>query len=312
MKLLTGNSNLLLAHAIAHHLETSLMKADIHHFSDGEVRVNLLEEVRNEEVFIIQSLGNPVNTNFMELLLIIDALKRSAAKKICAVIPYLGYARQDRKTAEQTPISAKLIANLLTTAGADHIITVDLHKPQIQGFFDIPVENLLPLSLFKKDILENFSKDTLIIMAADIGGLQRARMLAEELYCDVGIIEKTRTSSGFIQTHHIIGNIKDKICLFVDDIIDSGSTLYQGAQAVLEKGAKACHAYITHGVLSSKIDTIQSSLSSLVLTDSLPCPNINNIPIRILSLSSCLAQTIQIISTEKSLEKGYQNTLMYK
>ncbi len=271
MKLLAGNSNRPLAEAIAGHLGLPLTKAAIRRFSDMEMFVEVLENVRGEDVYIIQSISYPANDNLMEMLVAIDALRRGSAKRITAVIPYYGYARQDRKTGPRTPISAKLVANLITTAGADRVLTLDLHAAQIQGFFDIPTDNLFARPVFTKDIKENYGTDDLTIVSPDVGGVVRARAIAKRLDVDLAIIDKRRERAGVSEVMNIIGDVQRRRCIMVDDIVDSAGTLCNAARALMEAGATAVSAYVTHGVLTGgAVGRVTASpLEALVTTDSI-------------------------------------------
>ena len=250
MKILTGNSNRPLAEAISAYLNLPLVNASIRRFSDMEVFVEIQENVRGEDMFVVQPTSFPTNDNLMELLVILDALKRSSAKRITAVIPYYGYARQDRKSGPRTPISAKLVANLITVAGADRVLTVDLHAGQIQGFFDIPTDNLFAAPVLIKDIKERFKGNNLTIVSPDVGGVVRARAIAKRLDADLAIIDKRRERAGVSEVMHIIGEVDGTRCILVDDIVDSAGTLCNAAVALKEAGAESVSAYVTHGVLS--------------------------------------------------------------
>tara|TARA_B100000424_G_scaffold229492_1_gene190966 strand:- start:2260 stop:3192 length:933 start_codon:yes stop_codon:yes gene_type:complete len=272
MKLIAGNSNMPLANSIADHTFSSLVPTDIGTFADGETKVEFCENIRGEDVFIIQSTGTPVNQNYMELMVMIDTAKRSSAKRVTAVIPYFGYARQDRRSASRTPISAKLIADLLTTAGADRILTMDLHAGQIQGFFDIPVDDLTSRIVFARDIKNKLPpKDQVIFVSPDAGGAVRARKFADMFNGHIAIVDKHRPKAGKSEVMHIIGDVKDKHAILVDDIVDSGGTLCNAAKALIDAGAASARAYITHGVLSSSacLRVEESSLAELVITDSI-------------------------------------------
>jgi ribose-phosphate pyrophosphokinase len=271
MKILAGNSNRPLAEAIAGHLDEPLTKAAIRRFPDMEVFVEVLENVRGEDVYVIQSTSYPANDNLLELLVCIDALKRGSAKRITAIIPYYGYARQDRKTGPRTPISAKLVANLITTAGADRVLTVDLHAGQIQGFFDIPTDNLFAAPVFTKDIKETFGSDALTIVSPDVGGVIRARAIAKRLDADLAIIDKRRERAGESEVMNIIGDVDGRRCVLVDDIVDSAGTLCNAAVALMEAGAQVVSAYVTHGVLSggAVARVAASPMEVLVTTDSI-------------------------------------------
>ena len=305
MKLLAGNSNRPLAEAIAQYLKLSFTKAVVRRFADMEVFVEVQENVRGEDMFVIQSTSYPANDNLMELLIIIDALKRASARRITAVIPYFGYARQDRKVGPRTPISAKLVANLITEAGAHRVLTVDLHAGQIQGFFDIPTDNLYALPLMVKDIQDYLGTGNLMVVSPDVGGVVRARALAKRLGADLAIVDKRRERAGESEVMNIIGDVKGRVCLLVDDIIDSGGTICNAAEALLERGAKKVCAYATHGVLSGgAVARIQSSkLKSMVITDSISateevrkCPNIRRI-----SIAPLIGEAIHRINSEESV-----------
>jgi ribose-phosphate pyrophosphokinase len=305
MKLIAGNSNLTLAKGIADYLGVSLTDATIKRFADEEVFVEINENMRGEDVFVIQSTSYPANDHIMELLVTMDALRRSSAARITAVIPYFGYARQDRKPGPRTPISAKLVANIITTAGADRVLTLDLHAGQIQGFFDIPVDNLYSAPVFKVDIEQNFDKSNVVVVSPDVGGVVRARALAKRIEANLAIIDKRREKAGVSEVMNIIGEIEGKDCIIVDDIVDSAGTLCNAAAALMEKGAKSVSAYITHGVLSGKaLERIEASkLKTLVVTDSI-CPTeamlkLKNI--RVLSIAPLMAEAIRRICDETSV-----------
>lgn len=305
MKLISCNSNKELSKAIANHLKTELICADIKRFSDNEIFVEITENVRGQDVFVIQSTSYPANDHIMELLITIDALKRASAKRITAVIPYFGYARQDRKVAPRTPISAKLVANLITCAGANRVLTLDLHAGQIQGFFDIPVDNLYSSPVFAEDIRKNFEDKNLVIVSPDVGGLVRARDMAKKINAELAIVDKRRPQAGVSEVMNIIGEVNNRNCLIVDDIIDSGGTLCNAAEALLEKGAKSVSAYITHGVLSS--DAYKrignSRLQNLIISDSIaPTIEIKSTKnIRIITIANLIGSAIQNIALEKSI-----------
>jgi len=305
MKLMAGNSNRTLADRIASYLNVNLTRAEVRRFADNEVFVEIQENVRGEDVFVIQSTSYPANDNMMELLIMLDALARASAKRITAVIPYFGYARQDRKTQPRAPISAKLVANLITTARADRVLTLDLHAGQIQGFFDIPVDNLYGQPLFARDIEKNLPTEDLIVVSPDVGGVVRARGLANRLGADLAIVDKRRERAGVSEVMNIIGSVEGRTCIMVDDIVDSGGTLCNAAEALLEKGAKEVHAYITHGVLSgAAIERIQNSvLKSLVVTDSIePREDYSQADtIRVLSIDRLLGEAIRRIAKEESV-----------
>jgi len=280
MKLLTGNSNKILSKKISKYLKSKLINSSIRKFADGEIYIEINENIRGNSIFIIQSISSPANDNLMELLLCIDALKRSSAKNITTVIPYFGYARQDRKVVPRTSISAKLVSNLITKAGADRVVTVDLHAGQIQvdlhagqiqGFFDIPVDNLFCTPIFARHIKKNIKSKSIICVAPDVGGTERARALGKSLDVGLAIVDKRRPAPGKSQVMNVIGNVKDKTCIVVDDIIDSGGTIINSAKALKDRGAKEVYAYITHGVLSGEaVKKIQKSvIKKLVITDSI-------------------------------------------
>ena len=287
-KILSCNSNRPLADAISKYMELPLTKADVRRFSDMEVFVEIQENVRGEDVFIIQSTSSPTNDNLMELLVALDALKRGSANRITAVIPYYGYARQDRKSGPRTPISAKLVANLITVSGAHRVLTVDLHAGQIQGFFDIPTDNLFAAPVFQSDIKEKYGDKSLVIVSPDVGGVVRARALARSLDADLAIIDKRRERAGVSEVMNIIGEVDDRHCILVDDIVDSGGTLCNAAEALMVAGGLSVSAYISHGVLSggAAARIKDSPLTELVTTDSiqateavLAAPNMRQITI---------------------------------
>ena len=305
MKLLAGNSNRPLCEAIAQSLRTPFTKAIVRRFADMEVFVEIQENVRGEDIFVIQSTSFPANDNLMELLVMIDALRRSSARRITAVLPYFGYARQDRKTAPRTPISAKLVANLVTEAGASRVLTVDLHAGQIQGFFDIPTDNLYAMPVMVKDINDYLDGENLIVVSPDVGGVVRARALAKRLNTDLAIVDKRRERAGESEVMNIIGDVTKRTCLLIDDIVDSGGTICNAAEALLDKGAKAVYAYATHGVLSGgAVARIRDSkLKSLVVTDSIAATEeIRKAPnIRRISIAPLLGEAIDRIANEKSV-----------
>src|SRR6476659_4299087 len=271
MKLLAGNSNRPLAEAIGQYLKLPFTKADVRRFADMEVFVEVQENVRGEDMFVIQSTSFPANDNLMELLIVIDALRRASAKRITAVIPYFGYARQDRKVGPRTPISAKLVANLITEAGANRVLTVDLHAGQIQGFFDIPTDNLFAMSAIVKDITDNLKGKDPMVVSPDVGCVVRARALASRLNTDLAIVDKRREKAGVSEVMNIIGDVEGRTCILIDEIVDSGGTLCNAAEALLNNGATEVYAYATHGVLSGKaVERIgKSKLKSMVVTDSI-------------------------------------------
>jgi ribose-phosphate pyrophosphokinase len=305
MKILTGNSNKLLSRKISKYLKNKLVNSSIRKFSDGEIYIEINENIRGNSIFIIQGISSPANDNLMELLLCIDALKRSSAKNITAVIPYFGYARQDRKVVPRTSISAKLVSNLITKAGADRIVTVDLHAGQIQGFFDIPVDNLFATPIFSRHIKRKIKSKNLICVAPDVGGVERARALGRKLDIGLAIIDKRRPSPGKSQVMNVIGNVKGKTCIIVDDIIDSGGTIINAADALIKRGAKEVHVYITHGVLSGEsVEKIKKSkIKNLVVTDTID--NSDKVKktrnIEVLSISNLLAEAMKRISNSTSV-----------
>tara|TARA_B100001250_G_C19803044_1_gene791989 strand:- start:1502 stop:2434 length:933 start_codon:yes stop_codon:yes gene_type:complete len=305
MKILTGNSNKHLSDKISKYLKNKLVNSSIKKFADGEIYIEINENIRGNSIFIIQSIASPANDNLMELLLCIDALKRSSAKNITAVIPYFGYARQDRKVVPRTSISAKLVSNLITKAGADRIVTVDLHAGQIQGFFDIPVDNLFATPIFSRHIKKKIRTKNLICVAPDVGGVERARALGRKLDVGLAIIDKRRPSPGKSQVMNVIGNVKGKTCIIVDDIIDSGGTIVNAASALKNRGAKEVHVYVTHGVLSGEaVEKIKKSkIKNLVVTDTID--NSSRVKkarnIEVLSMSNLLAEAMKRISNSTSV-----------
>ncbi len=310
MKLIAGNSNRALAESIAGYLETPLTKASIRRFSDMEVFAEILENVRGEDVFILQSTSYPANDNLMELLITIDCLRRSSARRITAVMPYFGYARQDRKTASRTPISAKLVANLITAAGADRVLTLELHAGQIQGFFDIPVDNLIVAPIFVPDIEKKFKGQDLVMVSPDVGGVVRARALAKRLDCGLAIIDKRREAAGVSEVMHIIGEVEGKVCVMVDDIVDSGGTLCNAAQALKDHGARSVYAYVVHGVLSGgAVARVSSSaLEKLVTTDSIAATEAvrGSNSIEQLGVAPLIGEAIKRISMEESISELFK------
>ena len=305
MKLLSGNSNKPLSKNIAKFLKSKLVNSSIRNFSDGEIYVEINENIRGNSIFLIQSISSPANDNLMELLLCIDALKRSSAKNITAVIPYFGYARQDRKVAPRTSISAKLVSNLITKAGADRVVTVDLHAGQIQGFFDIPVDNLFATPIFARHVKKKIKSKSLICVAPDVGGTERARALGKILNVGLAIVDKRRPKPGQSQVMNIIGDVKGKTCILVDDIIDSGGTIVNAAKALKDRGAKEVYVYITHGVLSGEaVNKIKKSvIKNLVITDTID--NMNRVKgaknIEVLSISGLMGEAIKRISNSTSV-----------
>jgi len=305
MKILSGNSNKYLSEKISKYLKNRLVNSSIRRFADGEIYIEINENIRGNSIFLIQSISSPANDNLMELLLCVDALKRSSAKNITAVIPYFGYARQDRKVAPRTSISAKLVSNLITKAGADRIVTVDLHAGQIQGFFDIPVDNLFATPIFTRHIKRKIKNKNLICVAPDVGGVERARALGRKLNVELSIIDKRRSAPGKSLVMNVIGNVKGKICIIVDDLIDSGGTIVNATEALKKRGAKEVHVYVTHGVLSGDaVEKIKKSkIKNLVVTDTINISDrvkkVRNI--EILSISNLLAEAIKRISNSTSV-----------
>ena len=305
MKILSGTSNLKLSKEISKQLRLKLVNTNIKRFSDGEIYIEINENIRGNSVFVIQSTSNPANDNLMELLLCIDALRRSSAKNITAVIPYYGYARQDRKVVPRTSISAKVVANLITNAGASRVVTVDLHAGQIQGFFDMPVDNLFTTPLFARYIKKKLKNKKLICVSPDVGGVQRTRGLATKIKADLAIIDKRRSKPGKSQVMNIIGNVRGKTCIIVDDIIDSGGTIVNAVDALKKNGATEVYVFITHAVLSgdaaNKIK--KSKIKKLVITDTIDNSQKikNNNKIEVLSISSLMAEAIKRISNSTSV-----------
>ena len=305
MKILTGNSNKQLSTKISKNLKNKLVNTSIRKFADGEIYIEINENIRGNSIFIIQSVSSPANDNLMELLLCIDALKRSSAKNITTVIPYFGYARQDRKVVPRTSISAKLVSNLITNAGANRVVTVDLHAGQIQGFFDIPVDNLFATPIFAKHIKRKIKNKNIICVAPDVGGVERARALGKKLDVGLAIVDKRRPSPGKSQVMNVIGNVKNKVCILTDDIIDSGGTIVNAADALMKRGAKEVHVYATHGVFSGEaVKKIKNSkIKNLVITDSIDSSDklrkVRNI--EVLSISILLAEAIKRISNSTSV-----------
>ena len=310
MKIVACNSNRPLAEEVAAILGLSLTKATVRRFADMEIFVEILENVRGEDVFVVQSTSYPANDHLMELLVTMDALRRASARRITAVIPYFGYARQDRKSAPRTPISAKLVANLITAAGANRVLTMDLHAGQIQGFFDIPLDNLVGAPLFARDIKQSYGGKDVMIVSPDVGGVVRARALASRLGADLAIIDKRRERAGVSEVMNVIGDVADRDCIIVDDLVDSGGTHCNAATALMERGARSASAYVTHGVLSGRaIERLSASpLTNMVITDSIAsteavkaCPTI-----RTLSIASLLAEAMRRISEELSVSSLFE------
>ncbi len=308
MKLLAGNSNRALAAAVGDHLDTPLTQATVRRFADNEVFVAIEENVRGQDVFVIQSTSYPANDNLMELLICMDALSRASARRITAVIPYFGYARQDRKTGGRTPISAKLVANLITRAGADRVLTMDLHAGQIQGFFDIPTDNLIATPVMAADIRERYGQSgELMIVSPDVGGVVRARTLADRLNADLAIVDKRRSGPGQSEVMNIIGDVSGRRCILFDDIVDSAGTLCNAAQALADQGAASVSAYVSHGVLSgAACDRVgKSVLDELVITDSIEPPDpVQSCPrVRHVSVAPLIGEAIRRIANEESVSK---------
>jgi ribose-phosphate pyrophosphokinase len=305
IKLVAGNSNPALAQEIANGLELPLTKAVVRRFADMEIFVEIQENVRGSDAFIIQSTSFPANDHLMELLIITDALRRSSARRITAVIPYFGYARQDRKSGSRTPISAKLVANLITQAGVDRVMTLDLHALQIQGFFDIPTDNLFASPVMVRDIKERFDLSNVMVVSPDVGGVVRARGLAKRINAPLAIIDKRRERAGDSEVMNVIGEVEGHTCILIDDIVDSGGTLVNAADALLENGAKEVYAYISHGVLSggAAARITSSKLKELVITDSiLPTEVVRNAKnIRTLPIAPLIAEAIARTAAEESV-----------
>ena len=305
MKLVAGNSNRPLAEAISSALGIGLTRASIRRFSDSEIFVEIQENVRGEDVFLIQSTSTPANDNLMELLICLDALKRASAQRVTAVVPYFGYARQDRKSSPRTPISAKLVANLIEASGANRVLTLDLHAGQIQGFFDIPVDNLYAAPVMVDDIRLNYNNEPLMFVSPDVGGVLRARAMAKRFEADLSIVDKRRERAGQSEVMNIIGDVEGRRCIIVDDIVDSAGTLCNAAAALKEAGAKAVHGYVSHAVLSGEaVARVSSSeLESLVVTDTIQTTEAvegaDNI--RVLPIAPLMAESILRISSETSV-----------
>ena len=305
MKLFAGNSNRILAEQISKYLEIPLGTANVRRFADQEIFVELLENVRGEDCFVLQSTSYPANDNLMELLIMIDALMRASARRITAVLPYFGYARQDRKPGPRTPISAKLVANMITKAGADRVLTLDLHAAQIQGFFDIPTDNLFSVPVLAADVKENYGLDNLMVVSPDVGGVVRARALAKRIEAPLAIVDKRRDRPGESEVMNVIGDVRGHDCLLVDDIIDSGGTLCSAADALLNMGATSVTAYITHGVLSggAVARITASKLKELVITDSIQPTSATQTArnIRVVSVAELVGEAIKRTALEKSV-----------
>ena len=305
MKLVTGNSNLTLAKNISDYVGIDLSNCDVKRFADKEIFIEMQENVRGEDVFVIQSTSFPANDNLMELLILIDTLKRASAKRITAVIPYFGYARQDRKPGPRTPITSKLVANMIDKAGANRVLTMDLHAGQIQGFFDIPTDNLFAAPILTSNIKNKIKNTSPIIVSPDVGGVVRARIIAKRIGADLAIVDKRRERAGESEVMNIIGDVDGRICFIIDDIVDSAGTLCNASDALLKKGATEVYAYVTHGVLSGEaVQRVnKSSLTKLVVTDKIEESDLvlKSDKIEIISISSLLGEAIKRISDEKSV-----------
>jgi ribose-phosphate pyrophosphokinase len=310
MKIVACNSNRALAEAVAASLNLPLTSAAIRRFADMEVFVEIHENVRGEDVFVIQSTSYPANDNLMELLITLDALRRGSARRVTAVIPYFGYARQDRKSGPRTPISAKLVANLITEAGANRVLTMDLHAGQIQGFFDIPVDNLYAAPLFTRDIRERFAGKDIMIVSPDVGGVVRARAIATRLNCDLAIIDKRRERAGVSEVMNVIGDVAGRDCILVDDIVDSGGTLCNAAAALIAEGAHSASVYTTHGVLSGgAVARITASpIAMMTLTDSIQATEAVRLAhnLRQLTIAPLLAEAMRRINDESSVSSLFE------
>ncbi len=308
MKIISGGSNPGFAQKVAEHCFTELVPTDVTRFSDGEILVEIKENIRGKDVFLVNSTCMPVNESLMEMLIMIDTAKRSSARRISAVMPYYGYARQDRKSASRTPITAKLVADLLTQAGCDRVLTMDLHAGQIQGFFDIPVDDLTSRVVFCKDIKSNVAVDEgTVFVSPDAGGVVRARKFAEKFYCDVAIVDKRRPKAGVAEVMNLIGDVQGKHAILVDDIVDSGGTLCNAAEAIMKAGALSVRAYITHGVLSNgahkKID--KSVLDELVVSDSIPIEG-DSKKIRQVTVAELFGEAMRRITNEESVSSLFK------
>lgn len=310
MKLVTGNSNRPLAEGISAYLNTSLTQCVCRRYADMEIFVEVHENVRGQDVFVIQSTSFPANDNLIELLIIIDALRRASARRITAVIPYYGYARQDRKVGSRAPISAKLVANLITEAGANRVLTLDLHSGQIQGFFDIPTDNLYSAPVMARTLKERFDSNNVTVISPDVGGVVRARHIATRLGAPLAIVDKRRERPGVSEVMTIIGDVQDRVCVLIDDIIDSGGTLVNAATALLERGAKEVHAYITHGVFSPGAAELvaASQLKSLVITDSIQATETMKRAgnIDVLTIAPLIGEAILRTANEKSVSSLFE------
>lgn len=307
MKLLSGNANRPLSAAIADYLDAPLTRASVQRFADNEIFVTIDENVRGEDVFVIQSTSYPANDHLMELLICIDALNRASARRITAVLPYFGYARQDRKTGGRTPISAKLVSNLITTAGADRVLTMELHAGQIQGFFDIPTDNLFCTPVIERDVREHYPLDGLMIVSPDVGGVVRARSLANRLGADLAIVDKRRDRAGESEVMNIIGDVRGRPCILFDDIVDSAGTLCNAAKALMENGALSVSAYVAHGVLSGLAcaRVASSVMKELVITDSIAASDAVTAcaKVRRVGVAPLIGEAIRRIANEESVSK---------
>lgn len=311
MKIISGTSNFELAQNIAKYLDVPLTDTEFRRFADNEIFARINENVRGEDVFLIQSTSYPANDHLMELLIAMDALKRASAKRITAVLPYFGYARQDRKTDGRTPISAKLVANLVATAGADRVLTMDLHAGQIQGFFDVPTDNLIATPVMENDIRITYGQKDLMIVSPDVGGVVRARALANRLNCDLAIVDKRRPKAGVAEVMNIIGDVEGRNCILYDDMCDSGGTLCNAAKALMDQGAKSVSAYVTHGVLSgSAVERIEKSvLKEIVIADTIygSEKSRNSKSVRILSVAHVIGEAIRRIANDESISKMFDD-----
>ena len=309
MKIVSGTNNPKLSKEIAKYLKTKIVNSSIRRFADSEVYIEINENMRGSEVFVIQGTSYPANDNIMELLVCIDALRRASAKNITAVLPYFGYARQDRKVTPRYPISAKLVANLITNAGANRVVTLDLHANQIQGFFDIPVDNLFAAPTFVRDIKKNIKSKNLVCVAPDVGGVERARAIGKRLNAELAIIDKRRSGPGKSEVMNVIGQVKGKTCIIIDDLVDSGGTICNAASALISKGAKEVYAYVVHAVLSGDaITKIQKSkIKQFVVTNSIDnTAKIKGSKIKIISVASLLGEAMDRISESKSVSKLFK------
>ena len=305
MKIFAGNSNRLLAESVCEYLNLSIGRASVRRFADQEIFVEIPENVRGQDIFVIQSTSYPANDHLMELLIMIDAFRRSSARRITAVLPYFGYARQDRRASGRTPISAKLVANLITHAGADRVLTLDLHAGQIQGFFDIPTDNLFAVPILSRDIKEHYDLSNVVVVSPDVGGVVRARALAKRLDAMLAIVDKRRERPGESEVMNIIGEVAGRDCILIDDIVDSGGTLCNAAEALLSHGATSVTAYITHGVLSggAVARVTSSKLKELVITDSIqPSPAVQGAHnIRVITTANLIGEAINRTAAEESV-----------